>query len=184
MTMKPELLNRIDEIVVFSPLSLTDLSNISELLVQKVVDRASSEQKMKLTVDSSVIRRVMEEGSSNAEQFGARPMRRAAQRFVEDSLSDAIIQGFLKEGDAAMIKLAAVSKDGKDRVIILRESDGETFEAQIEDGNGGIGSSDSSSSLARESLDALDVDSEPTNGESESGLDAIQSAMTETAPVS
>jgi ATP-dependent Clp protease ATP-binding subunit ClpC len=184
MTMKPELLNRIDEIVVFSPLSLTDLSNISELLVQKVVDRASSEQKMKLTVDSSVIRRVMEEGSSNAEQFGARPMRRAAQRFVEDSLSDAIIQGFLKEGDAAMIKLAAMSKDGKDRVIIVRESDGETFEAQIEDGNGGIGSSDSSSSLARQSLDALDVESRPTNGESESGLDAIQSAMTETAPVS
>jgi ATP-dependent Clp protease ATP-binding subunit ClpC len=184
MTMKPELLNRIDEIVVFSPLSLTDLSNISELLVQKVVDRASSEQKMKLTVDSSVIRRVMEEGSSNAEQFGARPMRRAAQRFVEDSLSDAIIQGFLKEGDAAMIKLAPMAKDGKDRVIIVRESDGKTFEAQIEDGNGGIGSSDSSTSLARQSQDALDVESEPTNGESESGLDAIQTAMTETAPVS
>jgi hypothetical protein len=103
---------------------------------------------------------------------------------VEDSLSDAIIQGFLREGDAAMIKLAAMSKDGKDRVIIVRESDGETFEAQIEDGNGGIGSSDSSSSLARQSLDALDVESQPTNGEIESGLDAIQSAMTETAPVS
>jgi ATP-dependent Clp protease ATP-binding subunit ClpC len=164
-TMKPELLNRIDEIVVFSPLSATDLSNISELLVQKVVARAASEQKMKLTVDSSIVRRVMEEGSSNAEQFGARPMRRAAQRFVEDSLSDAIIQGFLKEGDAATIKLAAaLSKDGKDRVIIVRESDGETFEAQIEDGNGGIGSSDSSSSFARQSL-VVDVASEPTNGD-------------------
>jgi ATP-dependent Clp protease ATP-binding subunit ClpC len=176
-TMKPELLNRIDEIVVFSPLSVTDLSNISELLVQKVVDRAASEQKMKLTVDSSVVRRVMEEGSSNAEQFGARPMRRAAQRFVEDSLSDAIIQGFLKEGDAAMIKLAGLSKDGKDQVIIVRESDGETFEAQIEDGNGGIGSSDSSS-LARQSLGGA---SEPTNGETASELSATLSTMSETA---
>jgi hypothetical protein len=97
-----------------------------------------------ITVDSSVIRRVMEEGSANAERFVARPMRRAAQRFVEDSLSDAIIQGFLKEGDAAMIKLAAMSKDGKDRVFVVRESAGEAFEAQIEDGKGGIGSSDSS----------------------------------------
>jgi ATP-dependent Clp protease ATP-binding subunit ClpA len=65
----------------------------------------------------------MEEGSSNAKQFGARRMRRAAQRFVEDSLSDAIILGFFKEGDAAMIKLAAMSKDGKNRVIIARERD-------------------------------------------------------------
>jgi hypothetical protein len=62
-----------------------------------------------------------------------------------------LYKGFLKEGDAAMIKLAALSKDGKDRVLIFRENDGETFEAQIEDGNSDISSSDSSS-LARQSL--------------------------------
>lgn len=183
--MKPELLNRIDEIVVFSPLSGTDLSDISQLLVQKVVERAASEQKMTLTVDSSVIRRVVEEGSSNAAQFGARPMRRAAQRFVEDSLSDAIVQGFLKEGDAATIQLAPSTKDGKDRVMIVRERDGETFEAQIEDGNGGIGSFDSS--LAGQSLGEV---SESTNGEppkqkgkkkKTSGLSSIQTALSESA---
>jgi hypothetical protein len=46
-------------------------------------------------------------------------MRQASQCFVEDSLSDAILDGFLKEGDAAMIKLAALSKDGKDRSLLF-----------------------------------------------------------------
>jgi ATP-dependent Clp protease ATP-binding subunit ClpC len=139
--MKPELLNRIDEIVVFSPLSLTDLSSIAELLIQKTVDCAQSEQKMQLTVEPAVIQRVTEEGSANADQFGARPMRRAVQRFVEDSLSDAIIQGFLQEGDAAMINLFLGHRaGGKDRVIITRARDQENQEVQVEDADGGIGS--------------------------------------------
>jgi len=139
--MKPELLNRIDEIVVFSPLSLTDLSSIAELLIQKAVDRAQSEQKMQLMVEPAIIQRVTEEGSANADQFGARPMRRAVQRFVEDSLSDAIIQGFLQEGDAATINLFIGHRaGGKERVIIMRAHDQESQEVQVEDADGGIGS--------------------------------------------
>jgi ATP-dependent Clp protease ATP-binding subunit ClpC len=171
-TMRPELLNRIDEIVVFSPLSPTDLSDIAELLVRKVVGRAESEQNMKLEIDSSVIRRVMQEGSSNAAQFGARPMRRAAQRFVEDSLSDAIIQGFLNPGDAAKILLAETGDSQKDRVIVIRVADGETLEIEIEDGNGGIGSVDSG-------LNGTSLTVAGTNGgdATSSGLTAVQTAM-------
>jgi len=162
--MKPELLNRINEmIVVFSPLSLTDLSSIAELLIQKTVDRAYSEQKMQLTVEPAVIQRVTEEGSANADQFGARPMRRAVQRFVEDSLSNAIIQGFLQEGDAATINLFIGHRaGGKERVIIMRAHDQESQEVQVEDADGGIGSGPA-------------VSSQVTYGSSANGLDVSAS---------
>ena len=136
--MRPELLNRIDEIVVFSPLSADDLSNIARILVEKTVERAMLEQKMELKVDDSVIERIMEEGSASADQFGARPMRRAAQRYVEDSVSDAIVQGFLKEGEAATIELG--SRSGRrDTITITRVRDGKTISVKVEDADGGIG---------------------------------------------
>jgi ATP-dependent Clp protease ATP-binding subunit ClpC len=139
--MKPELLNRIDEIIVFSPLSTGDLRMIAELIVAKISERALKEQKLELKIDRSVIERVMAEGSANADQFGARPMRRAAQRFVEDSLSDAIIQGFLQEGEGATVSLASkASAKEKERVIITRTRDGSDLMIEVEDADGGIGS--------------------------------------------
>jgi ATP-dependent Clp protease ATP-binding subunit ClpC len=140
--MKPEFLNRIDEIVVFSPLSGSDLALIAGLIVDKIITRASLEHAMQLTVTSDLVDKIVREGSTSADEFGARPMRRAAQRFVEDSLSDAIIQGFLKRGDAATISLAPPHLDGKDRVVIV-SSDGNRFEVEIEE-SGGIGSVPSS----------------------------------------
>lgn len=139
--MKPELLNRIDEIVVFSPLSRTDLFEIAQLLVDKIVSRAETEQKMRLTVHPSVIERIMDEGIANADQFGARPMRRAAQRYVEDSLSDAIVQGFLTQSDEATLVMA--EHKGKDRVTVKRSRDGASIVVEIEDAEGGIGSNPS-----------------------------------------
>jgi ATP-dependent Clp protease ATP-binding subunit ClpA len=141
-SMKPEFLNRIDEIVVFSPLSGSDLALIAGLIVDKIITRASLEHAMQLTVTSDLVDKIVREGSTSADEFGARPMRRAAQRFVEDSLSDAIIQGFLKRGDAATISLAPPHLDGKDRVVIV-SSDGNRFEVEIEE-SGGIGSVPSS----------------------------------------
>jgi hypothetical protein len=130
-SMKPEFLNRIDEIVVFSPLSGSDLALIAGLIVDKIITRASQEHTMQLTVTSDLVDKIVREGSTSADEFGARPMRRAAQRFVEDSLSDAIIQGFLKSGDVATISLAPPHLDGKDRVVIV-SSDGNRFEVEIE----------------------------------------------------
>lgn len=136
--MKPELLNRIDEIVVFSPLSSEDLSLIARLNIAKIVARATEEHSMDLQVSPDLTARIVHEGSANADQFGARPMRRAVQRYVEDSLSDAIIQGFLASGDRAILSLAPPHLDGKDRVLVA--SKGETLEVEIEDASGGIGS--------------------------------------------
>jgi ATP-dependent Clp protease ATP-binding subunit ClpC len=103
--MKPELLNRINEIVIFSPLSPSNLYNIAVRNVDLITKRATEEHRFSIDVDESLIRRIVEEGTSNADQFGARPMRRAAQRYVEDSLSEAIIGGFLQEGSVVTLSL-------------------------------------------------------------------------------
>ncbi|GAX19174.1 ATP-dependent Clp protease ATP-binding subunit ClpC [Fistulifera solaris] len=129
-TMRPEFLNRIDEIVVFAPLDSEQLAMVAELTVQQALERAE----MEITVHPSLITQVRHEGSAHADEFGARPMRRAAQRYVEDPLSDAILQGFLKKGDSAVLDV------GSGRSIrITRMRDGAQIEVAVEDSGGGIG---------------------------------------------
>ncbi len=129
-TMRPEFLNRIDEIVVFAPLDSEQLAMVAELTVQQALERAE----MEITVHPSLITQVRHEGSAHADEFGARPMRRAAQRYVEDPLSDAILQGFLKKGDSAVLDV------GSGRSIrITRMRDGAHIEVAVEDSGGGIG---------------------------------------------
>jgi C-terminal, D2-small domain, of ClpB protein len=128
-TMKPELLNRIDEIVVFSPLSIADLTHIAFLNVKKIVARAGNEHDMTLEVTPDLMERIVVKGNANADQFGARPMRRATQQYIEDSLSDAIVQGFLSIGDSATLSLAPMQADNKDRVRI--SSQGKHMEVEV-----------------------------------------------------
>jgi hypothetical protein len=140
-TMKPELLNRLDEIVVFSPLSSTDLTSIASLLLQQTVKRAQTERRMTLELGDSLIQKVRDEGSAQASTFGARPMRRAAQRFLEDAVSDAIVRGFLEEGDSATVDLAPRAVDGTCFVVqVTRKRDGERLDVNVENGSGGFGS--------------------------------------------
>ena len=80
----------------------------------------------------------MHDGSANAAQFGARPMRRAAQRYFEDTVSDAIIRGFLKEGDTATVEMSMDSAhDGRSCTKVIRE-DGEALTVVVEDASGGM----------------------------------------------
>ena len=68
-------------------------------------------------------------------------MRRAAQRFLEDSISDALVKGFLKSGDAATIDLGTV--EGDQCTVVIRKRSGTTggsMEVDIEDASGGVGS--------------------------------------------
>lgn len=139
-TMRPEFLNRVDDIVVFSPLSDANLNSIAQLILNKTVKRAQSEQELTLDLSPSLSQKVTEEGSSNAAQFGARPMRRAAQRFFEDTISDAIVRGFLKRGDAALVELGA-DDEKHYNVEIQRSSDGKILQVPVDKVSGGIGGS-------------------------------------------
>jgi len=133
--MKPELLNRIDEIVIFSPLGDVELRSVASLLLDKTIGRAKEERGIDLSVSNALIEKVIIEGGLNAAQFGARPMRRAVQRFFEDTVSDAIIRGFIKDGDQAMVD---IESDLGAR--ITRYSDNQSILLEVEDGSGGIGS--------------------------------------------
>lgn len=141
VTLKPEFLNRIDEIVVFSPLYSNDLFSIANIMLQETAKRASVERNINVEILPDLVRKVVEEGSANAAQFGARPMRRAAQRFLEDAMSDAIIRGFLQEGDSASVDLSSkLATDGRFLVRFIRSRDGEILEVSVEEASGGIGS--------------------------------------------
>merc|ERR1712157_625709 len=103
--MRPELLNRIDEIVIFSPLGEKELNSIATLLLDQSIERATEERGIVLSAGSQLLERIIKEGGVDASQFGARPLRRAVQRLFEDTVSDAIIRGFVKEGDAALVDI-------------------------------------------------------------------------------
>eukprot|EP00529_Nitzschia_sp_RCC80_P004417 CAMPEP_0113514930 /NCGR_PEP_ID=MMETSP0014_2-20120614/40671_1 /TAXON_ID=2857 /ORGANISM="Nitzschia sp." /LENGTH=957 /DNA_ID=CAMNT_0000411459 /DNA_START=189 /DNA_END=3062 /DNA_ORIENTATION=- /assembly_acc=CAM_ASM_000159 len=169
-TMKPELLNRMDEIVIFSPLSDQDLSSITDLILKKIATRAESEQELTLTVGPALSRKVMEEGSSNAAQFGARPMRRAAQRFFEDAISDALVRGFLQKGDDAVVDLKDDDSTSRQYAVEVRKPrDNTSLDVLVDKASKGIGSTQSSSSSLQNTGSSFDddyVDSVATNGES------------------
>ena len=148
--MKPELLNRIDEIVVFKPLEDDVLIAIAQNILDETVQRASDEQDMDVTVTQAFMALVTREGAFSAAQFGARPMRRAAKRFLEDTLSEAIMRGFLHEGDEVKVDVASDSEasgfsgDKRKIVKVTRVTDGNESMLIPVDGDAGIGSIESS----------------------------------------
>ena len=153
-SMKPELLNRMDEIIVFSPLSPADLESITSLILKKTIVRAEAEQDLKISASPALSRKVMEEGSSNAAQFGARPMRRAAQRFFEDAVSDALIRGFLTKGDEAIVELVSDSSDSDSHytVEVRRSSDNQVLQVAVDKISQGIGSAEAQEDVSVEEI--------------------------------
>jgi len=140
--MKPELLNRIDEIIVFSPLGDENLRDIARAMVDASIERAQKEKSIMLSASESIIDTIISDGAMNAAQFGARPMRRASQRLFEDAVSDAIVQGFLQEGDVGRVDMGLSQQrsiSGMPTVVVKREKDGELLTVDVDDGSGGIG---------------------------------------------
>jgi len=147
--MKPELLNRIDEIVVFKPLEDDVLISIARGILDETVERASAEQDMDVTVTPTLTAMVTREGAFSAAQFGARPMRRAAKRYLEDTLSEAIMREFLNEGDEVVVDMASeaeasgFSGDGRKIVKVTRVTNGRDSMLIPVDSEAGIGSIES-----------------------------------------
>ena len=102
-TFRPEFLNRIDEMVVFHQLGEEDLFEITKILLKDVTKRLE-EMGCKLIIEDKAIEHLAKEG--NDPTFGARPLRRAIQKLVEDPLSEKILEGKFKAGDTIKVKLA------------------------------------------------------------------------------
>ncbi len=97
---KPEFINRLDELVVFHMLEKVDLNSIVDLEVSKLVKRLK-EKEITLTLTAEARDFLSAKGFDPA--YGARPMRRAVERFLEDSLAEALLRGEVKPGDAVHV---------------------------------------------------------------------------------
>ncbi len=97
---RPEFLNRIDEIVVFQPLSRDQLSEIVELQLGRLRERLA-ERKLELEVTDAAKELLAEEGWDPA--YGARPLKRAIQRLLENPLARELLEGRFSEGDTVRV---------------------------------------------------------------------------------
>ena len=105
---RPELLNRLDDVVVFRPLSESDLEQIVEIQLARVAELAAR-QEVTLSVSDEAKARIAREGCDPA--FGARPLKRAVQRLVQDPLAMALLEGRIAPGSAVRME-AATEGDG------------------------------------------------------------------------
>jgi len=103
---RPELLNRIDEVVVFLPLSLEDIEKIVDLMIGGV-RKNLAERGIGLTLTEAARKQLAQEGYDPA--YGARPLRRVIQREVENRISRGLLDGSFREGDTVVID----SEDGR-----------------------------------------------------------------------
>ncbi len=107
---KPEFLNRLDDLVVFHMLEKADLNQIVDLEVSKLVKRLR-EKDIALTLAMDARELLSEKGFDP--NYGARPMRRAVERYLEDPLAEALLRGTVKTGDMVRV----TRKDGGEELI-------------------------------------------------------------------
>jgi len=111
---RPEFLNRVDEIIVFRQLTKDEVKQIADILLKEVFDRMK-EKKIHLTVSDRFKDLVVEEGYNPS--YGARPLRRAIQRLLEDILAEEILTGRVKEGSEVLID---VDEERKPKVLVTQ----------------------------------------------------------------
>ena len=104
---KPEFLNRLDDLVVFHMLEKKDLDQIVDLEIDKLLKRLR-EKEITLQLETSARDLLVKKGFDPA--YGARPMRRAVERYLEDPLAEALLRGDVKPGDTAKV----VCPEGKE----------------------------------------------------------------------
>ena len=103
-TFKPEFVNRLDDIVVFQSLSMEDLGQIVELMIDRLEKRLV-ERRLELAVTPRARTWLSERGYDP--MYGARPLRRLMQTEIDDRLATAILSGKVRDGDTVLVDLAA-----------------------------------------------------------------------------
>ncbi|NWF62577.1 MAG: ATP-dependent Clp protease ATP-binding subunit [Fischerella sp.] len=111
---RPEFLNRLDEIIVFTQLNKDEVKQIADIMLKEVTSRLT-EKGIALEVSDRFKERVLQEGYNPS--YGARPLRRAIMRLLEDSLAEAMLSGQITEGDTAIVD---VDDDGQ---VTVRKSE-------------------------------------------------------------
>ncbi|PSO64933.1 MAG: chaperone protein ClpB [Cyanobacteria bacterium QH_8_48_120] len=109
---RPEFINRLDEIIVFRQLNKEEVTSIADILLREISERLQQEREITLEVTEQFKERIVEEGYSST--YGARPLRRAIMRLLEDSLAEAILHNQVNAGDTAVVD---VNDDGEVKVL-------------------------------------------------------------------
>ena len=104
---KPEFINRIDEIIVFHQLTVTDVKKIVNIMLKNVASVVSDQLDIKLKFTAKLKEHLLNKGYDK--KYGARPMRRTIQTLIEDELSEAVLKGVVDAGDEVSVTVA----DGK-----------------------------------------------------------------------
>ena len=112
-TFRPEFLNRLDDVIVFRSFTKPDLIQILGLEVEKVLARLRHKN-LKLELDDKAKDFLVEKGYDP--QYGARPMRRSVERFLEDPLAEEILKGSLHEGEAILVTV------GNDKLVFNQKA--------------------------------------------------------------
>ena len=128
---RPEFLNRIDEIIVFKSLTSAEIAQIVELMVADLRDRMIA-QNMTINLSEEARLLIAKEGTDTA--FGARPLRRAIQRLLEDPLSEQILEGRWTSGSVVDVDVEngeLVFKEGTGSIPAPRKRDSIAREAEL-----------------------------------------------------
>ena len=98
--LKPEFVNRLDDLIVFHTLGKPELLQIVDLEIKKVATRIKNKE-IHIILDEKAKELLIEKGYDPA--YGARPMRRAVERYLEDPMAEEILRGNIKAGDTASV---------------------------------------------------------------------------------
>ncbi|WJX53841.1 hypothetical protein P8452_39792 [Trifolium repens] len=113
---RPEFLNRLDEMIVFRQLTKLEVKEIADIMLKEVFERLKVKE-IELSVTERFRERVVDEGYNPS--YGARPLRRAIMRLLEDSMAEKMLSREIKEGDSVI-----VDADSDGNVIVLNGSSG------------------------------------------------------------
>lgn len=111
-TFRPEFLNRVDEIIVFTPLTREELRQIVDLMLKEVVEEVR-EKGMTIEISDEVKEFILEKGYD--EKYGARPLRKTIQRYIEDEIAEQYLKNHLGEGVHIKMKLE------KGKIVLEKE---------------------------------------------------------------
>ncbi|WP_013321087.1 ATP-dependent Clp protease ATP-binding subunit [Gloeothece verrucosa] len=114
---RPEFLNRLDEIIVFRQLTRNEVKEIADILLQEIAIQLKEQREIVLDVTEGFKELVVKEGYDPS--YGARPLRRAIMRRLEDSLAEAILAGQVHDGDSIIVD---VNEQGQVQVLSAQQA--------------------------------------------------------------